>query len=381
MDEEVFEEERVAYPVKYPLIFDHKHYVPRLLWRMGEYQALLNLHSYSKIDVTPLIDIPEVGYDFEKEEPANTIDEHLGLFANRLASKWENKWAFIDLELIAPNERMIDGRHPMKFIFDEVRNRNALAIPVTGLTRDNAYQRAVFDVLSADKSGVCIRLRFEDIQPPGFEDRLKSLLNRFNLTPDICHLIVDLQAPKNYEPLDGFTKMACLLIGRLPYLNEWRTFTVCGTSFPQTMGQLKPGVHIIKRYEWLFYKRLLGQLKARQFRIPTFGDYAIAHPEHVRKDPRLLKPAASIRYAINDAWYVVKGSNVRDNGTTQYVNFCRALVRSGLFLGSGFSDAGDYISKCARGRTRPGNLPTWRRVGTNHHIEKVVFDLASLTAS
>jgi hypothetical protein len=109
--------------LRYPLIFDHRHYVPRLLWRVGEYQALLYLHDHTKIDVTPLIDIPEVGFDFDTGEDAKTIDQHLAKFAKRLAAKWDKRWAFVDLKLIDPAERMSDARHPLKFVFDNIRRR------------------------------------------------------------------------------------------------------------------------------------------------------------------------------------------------------------------------------------------------------------------
>ncbi len=72
---------------------------------------------------------------------------------------------------------------------------------------------------------------------------------------------------------------------------------------------------------------------------------------------------------------------MRDNGTSQYIKHCAELIKSGLFLGSEFSDAGNYIRKCAQRRVRPGNLPTWRQIGTNQHIEKIVFDLANLNGS
>lgn len=39
-------------------------------------------------------------------------------------------------------------------------------------------------------------------------------------------------------------------------------------------------------------------------------------------DMRLVRPSANIRYAIDDAWFIVKGSNVRDNGYEQFRNLC-----------------------------------------------------------
>ena len=68
---DTFKEDVVQPLVRFPLVFDHKHYVPRLLWKQGEYTALANLHSLSKYDVTPLIDIPEISFDFETREDAN----------------------------------------------------------------------------------------------------------------------------------------------------------------------------------------------------------------------------------------------------------------------------------------------------------------------
>jgi len=373
------QEEDSAIPLRYPLIFDHRRYVPRLLWKMGEYQALLRLHLHTKNDVTPLIDIPEIGYDFETQEAAKTIDEHLATFGQRLADKWSERWAFVDLRLIPQSERMSDGRHPVKFIFDTVRSSGALAVPVTGLSRSAEYQEAVRQTAAVDKSGACVRLEVEEMASSTFNARLRAALDNLALSARDCHLILDLGAP-NFEPLDGFTKMVRALIDKLPFLNEWNSFTICGTSFPQTMGQLKIGVQIIKRFEWLFYKKLCSALP-HGLRKPSFGDYAIAHPKHETKDPRLLKPSASLRYAVDDAWYIAKGVNVRDHGTDQYKNLCLELMRSGRFRNNGFSDAGDYIRKCALGRVKPGGLPRWRQVGTNQHLEKIVFDLSTLNDS
>lgn len=368
----------VEEPSRYPLIFDHHYYVPCLAWKQGEYQALLRLHPQARTSIIPLIDIPEIGWDFETESDAKTIDEHLAKFAMRFSQKWSGRWAFIDLKLIQPNERMHDGQHPLEFVFDSLRNENALAIPVTGLRRDLAYQNAVTNTISRDKSGVCVRLSIDDATSDRLTTDLAALLTKLSIEPEEVHLVLDLEAP-NFEPIEAFTDMVRSVIDRLPTLNRWRTYTICATSFPQNMGQLKLGAQIIKRFEWIFYKKLLQMLG--QTRKPTFGDYAIAHPDPVRIDVRLIKPAASIRYTIKDGWYVVKGTNIRDNGTAQYTKHCSLLLASGLFSGASFSTADAYIRKCALRRVKPGGLTTWRWVGTNHHIEKTVADLANLAAA
>ncbi len=69
-------------------MFDDSHYVPILKWKRGEYQALLRLSEKAKDALTPLIEIPPVGWDFENSKLAKSIDEHLERFGQRLHQKW-----------------------------------------------------------------------------------------------------------------------------------------------------------------------------------------------------------------------------------------------------------------------------------------------------
>ncbi len=97
--------------------FDYHHYVPCLRWKQGEYQALLQLKDTTKSKMTPLIEVPEIGWDFEKKIATKTIDKHLEPFARRVKTKWKNRRCFVDLKIISPSERMLDGRHPLEFVF------------------------------------------------------------------------------------------------------------------------------------------------------------------------------------------------------------------------------------------------------------------------
>ena len=137
----------------------------------------------------------------------------------------------------------------------------------------------------------------------------------------------------------------------------------------------------VPRNEWLLYKLLRTKLGNIDTRIPTFGDYVINHPEVLQIDMRLVKPTATIRYTIDDAWLIIKGPNVRDYGYGQYLDHCKTLTSDPRFLGSIFSKADQYISDCAAGRAKTGNLSTWRWIGTNHHLEKVALDVANLFAA
>jgi len=347
---------------------------------MGEYQAVLRLHETTKKMFTPLIEIPELGWDFENETEAKTIDEHLAPFAKRVHEKWGRHFCFVDLHLIGPNERLATGIHPVCFLFDGLRERKCSAIPVTGFDRDNAYQQEIRNVVTLDKSGVCLRIKIEQAAKNSLKSQIDSLLSRLRVKPESCDLIIDLGAP-NFIPLEGFSKVIQAIVRSFPYLNDWRTFTLLGTSFPETMSSIKKGGEIVPRHEWQLYLLLVANFQNAGLRFPAFGDYAIAHPKVLIVDMRIVKPYATIRYTINNHWYIIKGENVRDRGYGQYRELSRQVQASRYYCGPTFSWGDDYIQTCANRSGSTGNLMMWRQVGTNHHIAKVIQDIASFYVS
>lgn len=353
-------------------------YVPILKWRQGEYQALYRLPSHIKRHLVPLIEIPPIEWDFETSQQAKSIDEHLQRFGQRLSKKWGKDPILLDLRLIEAGERMGDGSHPLVYCVGRATELGSSIIPVTGIDRDDAYQMAVHNIAS-NHSNVCFRVSLEDWVNETTVKELKELLDRFDLAPQQADIVLDLGAP-NFEPIDGFTNFLRAVYPPIATAMPWRNVIVAGTAFPKSMASLTELTQLVKRYEWLSYKQLVSGGKAVG-RRPLFGDYAIAHPQLPREDMRLLRPAASIRYTIDDAWHVTKGDNVRDYGFGQYAKHCRALVKSEYFSGSNFSAADRYIEECGQGIASTGNLTTWRWVGTNHHLTKVTSDLATLAES
>lgn len=360
--------------------FDHKHYIPCLRWKQGEYQALVGLSGTARNFITPLIEVPELGFDFETRSESKTIDEHLEPFARRVRKKWGTRPCFVDLLHIPSDKVMTDGRHPVSFVFDELRAARCSAVPVTGLARDSRYSGAVRQAVSRDRRGLCLRVTIEEAAKPSLQDTAKALLAKVGVDSEDCDFILDLGAP-NFEPVEGFERLIETLIRKMPYIARWRTFTLLGTSFPSTMAEIKQSPTTIRRWEWVLYKRLVGSLVRANVRLPTFGDYGVNHPDLLLLDMRLVKPSATIRYTTEDGWLIVKGPNVRDNGYEQYRDHCRTVKASASYMGARFSEADRYISECAAGSAGTGNLTTWRKVGTNHHLEKVVQDISSLFGS
>lgn len=362
--------------------FDHRHYIPCLRWKQGEYQAVALLPDTIKRKFTPLIEVPETGYDFEEKREKKTIDERLTPFAKRVRDKWGNSPCFVDLIHIESDKRMEKGIHPVRFAFDGLREMECSAIPVTGLVRDRNYQQEIKEILIKDKSGVCLRITIEQAAKSTLKTGIDSLLSTLEITPGDSHFILDLGAP-NFVPLDGFSMAIQQVMSKLPYLNDWQTFTVLGTSFPATMADIKKGGEIVPRHEWQLYKMLVAGLRKAKLRLPIFGDYAISHPQVLDMDMnwKLLKPNATIKFTIDDGWYIVKGNNVRDYGYEQFHGLSEHVLASRHYRDSTFSWGKEYVRKCATRSAKRGNLTKWVQVGTNHHIEKVIQDIASFYAS
>ncbi len=358
--------------------FDHHHYVPCLRWKQGEYQAVQQLPSAEKKIITPLIEIPEIGYDFETRTTKKSVDDHLVRQAKRIKDKWGTGICFVDLKHIDMDKRMVDDTHPVNYIFSELRKENCQGIATIDLERDPHYQQAIKQAIHKDNRGICLRITLEQAATEDIKEKIRALLTEIDSSNSECDLILDYGAP-NFVPLDGFCKVVEDIIERLPNLARWRTFTLLGTSFPRSMAEVKRGVNDLPRYEWILYQKLVKGLSTAGVRLPTFGDYAISHPEVPNLDWRLVSPAASIRYTANNGWYIVKGQSVREKKYEQYREHCRKVMASPHYCGPDFSAGDKYIADCAAGTGSTGNLSTWRKVGTNHHLTKLVCDISSFS--
>jgi hypothetical protein len=358
-------------------MFQHNHYVPVLKWKMGEYQALNRLSDQVKGKVTPLLEIPPVGFDFESGENRESWSSHLGDFGRRLRSKWQSRPCFVDLKHIKQDVR-VANHHPLDFVFGQARAEGCSAIPVASLDSDRQFLQVARKIARDDGRGAAIRLSLSDFDADDLSADIENCLSLLGVTIPDADLIVDLDA-SNFIPIKAFVRSLSIMYAMIPTPNRWRTLTIVGSSYPETVAGLGAEL-LIDRNEWLAYKAFVRSLGGES-RIPTFGDYAAANPELVELDMRLIKPLAKLRYTIDDQWYIAVGSNVRSNGFGQYRDMCEKLIRKPFYSGRTFSEADRYIYDCAKGKEKTGNLSTWVWVATNRHITKVISDLASLYAS
>ncbi len=359
--------------------FDHKHYVPLLRARMGELNALAELGTPSRAKMTPLFDIPGLQWDYEKEAPAKPIDEHIPGIAGKIQKVWGDATCFIDL-LEVDGELMVSGTHPLMVLFQEASELGMSAIPVVGIQRSTKYLNSVRDVIRRSQRGVCIRVDNNDLENPGaLSNGLNELLSFLGLTRQQCDLIFDLKfiMPETRGPL-VFAMNTILSL--LPGIEAWRTLTLAGSSFPDSLMNVPSGtLYQLPRVEWDLWTTIVN--RGGVPRLPTYGDYAISNPSPSGEgvDPRIMRMSANLRYTLDNSWLLLKGRNVRDHGYEQFRDLCRMLVESdGLFKGKDFSWGDNYIYEAAMNAGGPGNATTWRKVGTSHHLAQVKHQLANL---
>jgi Beta protein len=282
----------------------------------------------------------------------------------------------VDLLLIPDGERMSGGQHPLSYVFQTLRPYAIEAIPVVGLLRTEDYLEACRSVVAKDNRGACIRVQREDFAD--FKDIGEAagrLLDIIEVKAQNADLILDLRSLAADES-DLNAERVIGLVNHLPNLGGWRTFTLAATAFPRNLAGLPPSdFSSILREEWDLWTNLLAVKELARF--PTFGDYAISHPETSEVDPRVIRPSASIRYTYDNYWLVPKGRNLRDHGFQQFHEVCRELIQRPEYSGRQFSWGDSYIADCAAERDGPGNLTTWRKVGTSHHLTFVVRQLAN----
>lgn len=366
------------------MTFNHMHYVPCLKWKMGEYHAVSKLADLTKEAITPLIEAPGLEWDFEEKKNKKTIEEVLPSFSKRICDKWR-KTCFIDVQKNLQHfTRMTDGQYPEVYVFNELRAKECQAIPVIEIESDLSYTRkayltAIKSILNQDGMGVSLRVNIEQIAKASFKEDLSNLMSVLAINFQSCDLILDLVAP-NYIPIDGISMLLSKMMGQIPNLSEWRTVVILGSSFPGTMAGVTPGLSILPRHEWSFYKKLVDLLNHAKVRLPSFGDYPIAHPKTPNIDMRMIKPSATIRYTCEDGWCLVKGGIYRDD-PKQFYALSKQLVVSKYFSGAKYSHGDAAIENCANKLGGPGSLTSWREYGTNHHVEYVVQDIAKFYAA
>ena len=352
--------------------FEQGWYVPALRWKQGEKEALGWLGDSAKSRIMPLIEL--IPKNFKNAEGKRvSVRKAIAKFIDELGQFWGDRSVFVDLHNVVESgiRAPKNQSHLVEMLSTEARRNRPLIpryfsiVPVTSLARSSGFQLAIKSVAKTDKSGVCLRLTPGEILDRSFVLVLQKTLEKIEVDVQDCDLVIDAMYVTEIRPLQE-------ILDALPQLPNWRTVTFLGGAFPKDLQEYeKDSVHKITRNEWFYFREQI-QLLSQGMRLPVFGDYTVQHAIY-SEPPEHCNPSASIRYAHEDYWVIMRGHGLTHKGSLgndQYLAEAQLLCGMDEYCGDEFSKGDDYINSSWKNEKK-GTPMTWIRAGINHHMEFV----------
>lgn len=345
----------------------HRHYVPILKSKQGELEAVRGLSTITKQNITPLLEVIPVPWDFQQDKPKMSLKDHLDKSAVKINKAFGCDLIFFLDMMLLNMTGSIAGIHPLEYFFNELNKYSLKVIPTIGLAQSIDYQQAISSIAKKNENGICLRVKKEDIEDIlELNDTIDKLLDILDIGTFDCDLVLDLEnIPLNIS--GSFLDTILDAIEYFPFLNEWRSFTLAASSFPLILDIQQDDDKLLPRHDLLLWRSIVSKKPALP-RLPSFGDYAMQHPDLSDLDFRFIKSSVNLRYATDKAWLVYKGREKVRHGFGQFNDICRLLLKRKEYYGPDYSWGDEYIKRCANNEDGPGNASTWRKVGFSHHI-------------
>lgn len=326
-------------------------YTPIVKWKQGEQNALKELDGEIADKIIPLIEItPDINQD--KFEASLSV--------------WKNRYYYFDVLPECYDEFGGD-------IYFRLLNQcdSEYVIPVVNISDSDDVIESCVELSS---NGFAIRVFSSDIDEVG--NRLEELHEIYD--SENVDIIVDLKEidEENYSE----KKIAFrALIGEMEYLSDYRRVILSSSAFPVSLsGVEKYSIALRPRLEFDLWNELKGFCKKKKSDL-IFSDYCINNPSFFEYIPG-MSPSYNIRYTDDQNFVLLRGDAIKKGGLNaeNVLRLCRILTQSTHFSGKDFSWGDYYIASRDEDSASFGNLTTWRKVGTNHHITFVVNQLANL---
>ena len=362
-------------------------YVPILQAKAAEIGALTQLPQLNEV-LAPMLEVPAIRYDTRKQEYDHPLDTQVQRIAGHLTSakSWPSTW-YLDVPPAPPrgrrskkpgyDARLADGRHALHSLMTSCRAYGKTPIAVLALDRDRDYVAAVRACAAHDHRGVCLRLNADEVDDT---NAIAELLDAVAVTAGDVDVVLDLGAVTDGSITifaDGLTAS----LQRLAKNSRWRSVTIAGGSFPQSLSGYEDGSHLITRSEYAIWRRICANLPT-SLPAPRFGDYGIQAPGQREMNARAAKAmSANVRYTLEHDWLVVRGGNIKEGiGHEEYRDVCKVVRGHEQFCGASFSPGDSAFEACARGHGKPGTPKSWRQHGTSHHLAFVSRQIATSLA-
>lgn len=347
-------------------------YTPILKTKRGEAKALTHLDGQTSKSIIPFFDVLALKADASN---GSDVQEHMVKQANNIASAWKQRGpCYVDLFDVIPSARGLNGAHPATIAHNKIASELVEAIPVVGIERDIAYKLAIRGVVTGGADAIAVRLDSEDIQLPStLVSRITKLVSEIGAADLPLHLFLDFRSIEHL-PSDVIQIQVTKALGELRTLSPAR-IVFAASAIVSNMGNFKRDtLNRVARRDFMTWN-----LIAKVHPDVDYADYGVVHPDYFDFDPKVIKPAAKIRYTSDKEWLIVKGIRWLDD-TSQHHKLSKMLGAKTEFRGNDCW-GGEYIVSAEIGRPKYGTLETWVTIDQNTHITHTVNQLAKISAA
>lgn len=331
-------------------------YVPFLRWKKGEQDALRYLKDADRERLLPVADVLELEQGRKQSKLVSQVVKSAG----------ETYPIGVDLS------DAFDGPVPHDDLADVCQQLVQAGVDAWPVVRARAALADLAGLFHLKPfAAIVVRVR-EGIT----FDELDAVLDGVRKTAGKAkpiYLVLDMHAMGNAEPTAkaAAVRKAVARYCAHPSLTQ---VVIAGGSFPMTLAGMKQGINnYVDRKELEVWQALRADLECRAV---VFGDYCVTNPEPLEDlDPTKINPSAAIRYTLNTRWWVIRGAGTRSagkGGMGQYNHLCDILVNHPDYSGVGYSYGDDRYHYHAQPGSKTGNLMTWRRDATSHHLTLTV---------
>jgi hypothetical protein len=279
-------------------------------------------------------------------------------FAKEASSVWGQGEFFLDASELPP---LPSGQHPILNIAASARSKGLRLIPVTRLDALAPYQKAVAQIVAADKRGLALRANLTTVTSAA------TWAGEWPFPLAETDLIVDLSGSASTVLTLG--QAAINAFAGLHKGTDWRSVTVAGTSMPDNFTGLAKGTYEIPRAEWSLWQNLSAA------KLPYRIDYGDYTTPPIKPPPEGIAWGfpINVRYTLDGAFLICRGvTTTRANAedmAPQLVKHAKTIQKYPMRNGVPNCWGDGMIDQIAAKAVLPGALENWVRIGVNRHVE------------
>ena len=136
-----------------------------------------------------------------------------------------------------------------------LHEKKIIPIPMVRVTSPDNFLSGISMIsLMYGLEEIGLRVTINDITSPDFEGNIEDVLVKIELEPENCHLILDLN-DADFTNSEDFADGIVQALSGFPKFQSWKSFTVCGGSFPARHAPLRrfrtpPDSRLHREVEW-----------------------------------------------------------------------------------------------------------------------------------